>query len=100
MQATDPTPTDLGGLYVGDFILLPGQDIEAEVLGFEFHDLHTNPDGLAVITDMGRLDGTLSTPVQRLSCNPSPLPDWAITRQWFSSDDDLTDNLSNVGALA
>lgn len=89
--------TDIGALYVGDTILLPGQDIEAEVIGFEFHDLHANPDGLAVITDMGRLDGTLSTPIRRIRSYPAPLPNNAVT---WASDNDLIDTLANVGALA
>lgn len=89
--------TDIGALYVGDIILLPGQDIEAEVIGFEFHDLHANPDGLAVITDMGRLDGTLSTPIRRIRTYPAPLPIDSVT---WASDNDLINALDNTGAIA
>lgn len=93
--------TDYGALYLGDTIIIPGRDIEAEVIGFDAdYGPSARPDSCSVITDMGRLDGVLSTPVERISKGGSVLPEWADTRQWFSKQDDLIETLANTGALA
>jgi len=104
-MSTTYRPTEVGNLYVGDTVSLPG-DILATVTGFDFTDLHDRPgyvglqfDGfqesrLYATTDV--LDVEVRGPVCVVDRNRDGLTLWdctcrecvSIQRDWYRTNGD------------